>query len=327
MSDVRFTSILNNNSLIGKFNRMLPADIDKVLNTQAIITEKIHGENFRIGMTADGNIFIGQKNNLFRNLKDHPHYHKFSDILLDQIHKLFGHFLAANTLKTLEKNEDTFTEIIGFGELYGPGMQKGFTWNFEGLRVLWFDLKQGGVYVPSDTLKPFYDILELNTVPLIGVMSIKEALQLDIETIKSQAANEDYIEGIVINPLTTPDCWRFPARLIIKHKTKKYTENHSGKWRHQKEVHGEVFVSKFLDFVTDERIQHAMQTITESGQEIFYEMQDLKFLTKEVLADIEKEEHEGLRLPKDDRKYLSKYVPKYYRNYLARMVEEKLKNV
>lgn len=326
MSDVRFTSILNNNSLIAKFNRMLPADIEEVLKTQSIVTEKIHGENFRIGMTADGKIFIGQKNNLFRNLKDHPHYHKFSDILLDEIHKLFGHFLSTNTLQSLEENFETSTERIGYGELYGPGMQKGFTWNFEGLRVLWFDLKQGGVYAPSDTLKPFYENLGLNTVPLIGVMSIKEALLSDIESMKSQAANEDYIEGIVINPLITPDCWRFPARLIIKHKTKKYTENHSGKWRHQKEVKGEMFVSKFIDFVTDARIQHALQIIIESGQEIFYEMRDLKFLTKEVLSDIEKEENEGERLPKDDRKYLSKYVPKYYRDYLARKLEETLKN-
>lgn len=315
MSDVRFTSILNNNGLIGKFNRMLPADIKKVINTSAIVTEKIHGENFRIGMSTNGEIFIGQKNNLFRDLIEHPHYYKFSDTLHEEIHLLLEHYKATD-----------YKEIISFGELYGPGMQKGFTWDFTALRVLWFDIKQDGVYVPSANIKPFYDILGLNTVPFIGIMTIKEALALDLDSIKSQVANEDFIEGIVINPLTTPDCWRFPSRLIIKHKTKKYTENHSGKWRHQKEVSGELFVSKFLDFVTDARIQHAIQAITESGQEIFYEMQDLKFLTKEVLTDIEKEENEGSRLPKDDRKYMSKYVPKYYRDYLLRLLEEKLKN-
>ena len=86
MSDIKFSKIMNNNGLIEKFNRMLPVEIEEVLNTQAIVNEKIHGENLRIGITADGEPFIGQKNNLFRDYKDHPHYHKFSDILLDEIH-------------------------------------------------------------------------------------------------------------------------------------------------------------------------------------------------------------------------------------------------
>ncbi len=318
MSDTRFTSILNNNGLIGKFNRMLPVDIEKVLKTQAVVTEKIHGENFRIGITADGERFIGQKNNLFRDFKKHPHYHKFSDKLLSEIDTLFTHLM-------LHFKRDDYNEISAFGELYGKGMQKGFTFDFDGLRVLWFDLMQDGVYIPSANIMPYYTILGLNTVPFIGAMTIKEALSMDIEALESQVADQDFIEGIVINPMTIPDCWRFPSRLIIKYKTKKYTENKSGKWKHQKEVEGELFASKFIDFVTDSRIEHAIQAITERDQEIFYEMQDLRFLTVEVIADIEKEENEGEKLPKDDRKYLSKYVPKYYRNYLARLLEERLK--
>ncbi len=133
MSDVRFAKILNNNGLIGKFNRMLPVDIEKVLKTQAIITEKIHGENFRIGKTTDGKRFIGQKNNLFRDIEKHPHYHKFSYELFTELDLLLEHFLKFD-----------YKEIIAYGELYGPGMQKGFKWDFDGLRVLWFDVKQDG---------------------------------------------------------------------------------------------------------------------------------------------------------------------------------------
>jgi hypothetical protein len=169
--------------------------------------------------------------------------------------------------------------------------------------------------------------LSLETVPTISNLSelftIKQALNLDIENMKSRVANEPYIEGIVITPIEIPDWWRFPNRLILKYKTKRFAEEKQGKHKKEKPINN--FVSKFVDFVTEARIEHAIQLLKESGVEIFYEMKDLQYIPRAVIADIEKEENDGQPLIKEDRKFLGSYIPKFYQKYLDEMLKEKFK--
>ena len=74
----KYSEILNTSGLNGKLLRMDVELHEKLFNLESIVTEKIHGENFRVGI--DGKTeFIGQKNLIFREHEDHPNWNKFSD--------------------------------------------------------------------------------------------------------------------------------------------------------------------------------------------------------------------------------------------------------
>lgn len=315
----KYSEILNASGLNGKLLRMNPEDHEKLFNLKSIVTEKIHGENFRVGIDGKGK-FIGQKNNTFRDFENHPNWNKFSDRLKSEI-ELIHDFIAE------KKTDSKFNQknITFFGELYGKGMQSGFEWDFDdGLRVLWFDIKVNDRYEIYKNKHEVFQVLGIKEVPFIGEMTIKEALNLDIENIKSQASLSPFIEGVVITPNEEHDWWRFSSRLILKYKTKKYAEQKQGKHKKEKPINN--FVSKYVDFITEARIEHAIQALRENGIEIVYEMRDLQYIPKYVIADIEKEENEGQPLLKEDRKYLGSYIPKFYKKYLENMLNNVVQN-
>jgi len=316
---IKYSEIMNTSGLNGMLLRLDVENHEKLFNTPAIVTEKIHGENFRVGIDGKGE-WIGQKNQLFRKFEKHPNWYKLSDLTKNEIKVIHVYIRELKKLPKYKQKNITF-----FGELFGNGMQKGFTYpNInDGLNVLWFDIKTNDKYMsPNDKYLVFQHI-GIEEIPIIGQMTIKEALNLDIENMKSSVANEPYIEGVVITPLEIPNWWRFSSRLIIKYKTKKYSEQKQGKHKTERPINN--FVSKFVDFVTEARIEHAIQALKEQGIEILYEMKDLQHIPKAVIVDIEKEENDGQPLIKEDRKFLGSYIPKFYKKYLDNMLKEKLK--
>ena len=314
----KYSDIMNTSGLNGKLLRMDVELHEKLFNLEASVTEKIHGENFRVGIDGKGE-FIGQKNQLFREFEKHPNWDKISDKAKNEIQVIHAYIRGMKKNKEYKQKNITF-----FGELYGKGMQSGFTWKFDdGLRVLWIDIKMNDIYMSDSDKLVIFDNLSLDAVPWIGIMTIRQALDLDIETIKSQVANEDYIEGIVITPFEIPDWWRFPARFILKYKTKKYAEEKQGKHKKEKPINN--FVSKYVDFVTEARLEHTIQSLKEQKVEILYEMCDLQHIPKAMIADIEKEENDGRPLAREDRKYLSSYIPKFYKKYIDQMLKDMIK--
>lgn len=309
---IKYSGIMNISGLNGKLIRMDPDNIKKLMKIKVQVTEKVHGEQFRIGIDEKG-IFIGQRNQLFRKFENRPHWNKISNETKKELE------IISNFCKTK-------SECIFFGELYGNGMQKGFTYPFNELKIIWFDIKLDGKYCKPDVVqKIIQNDFGFKHVFHIGDFTIEDALKIDIENMKSFIANEDYTEGIVLKPYNIPDFWKFPSRLIIKYKTKKFTEQKQGKYKRIKNESGEQFVSKFIDFITTERINHAIDRLKETGIKIIYEMPDLQYLTKSVIGDIEKEENDGHQLEKEDRKYLGRYIPIFYKNYLQNLVNEKIK--
>jgi len=316
----KYSEIMNTSGLNGKLLRLNPEFHEQLFNLPSIVTEKIHGENIRVGIDGKGE-FIGQRNNHFRNVEEHPNWNKLSRIAKHEIACIHSY------IRGWKKNPGFKTKnITFFGELYGPGMQKGFEWDFDdGLRILWFDIKMNDKYLIQGEAAKHFLGLNLHIVPEIGRMTIREALELDIENIESIASKSPYIEGVVITPEEQPDWWRFPSRLIIKYKTKKYSEQKQGKHKSEKPI--DNFVSKYVDFITEARIDHVIQQLKQNGIEIVYEMRDLQHLPKAVIADIEKEENEGEPLSKEDRKFLGKYIPKFYQEYLNQMLKDMQKEL
>ena len=74
--------------------------------------------------------------------------------------------------------------------------------------------------------------------------------------------------------------------------------------------------------MTEARIEHAIQKLRESGVEIVYEPRDLKYIPKEVVEDIEREENDGDSLNKKDRKAVQRATGFAYKRYLSDRVKQ-----
>lgn len=318
MKNTKYPDIMNKNGLTGKIQRMDEETINKLFSLKCEVTEKIDGESFRVGID-ECKEFIGQRNNLFYDFDNHPHWKKMSAKLKMEIIKI--HSFIRNL-----RISNKYTEIVFFGELYGNSVQGRFKFPSNELNVVWYDISyDGGTFLSYSEKIHVLNTLDLNTPYLFGIMSLQDALKLDVENIESHLAEDKFIEGVVIKPLDMlkVDWWRFPSRLIFKHKTKRFSEEKRGKHKGEKPINN--FVSKFVDFVTKERIHHAIQHLREKNIEIFYEMRDCQHIPSEVIADIEKEENEGHPISKEDRKYLGSYIPRFYQKMLNDEVDKIMK--
>lgn len=317
---MKYSEIMNLHNLRKVLSRLSPENINKLMDVNCEVTEKIHGENFRVGKTKDNTYFIGQKNLIFTEgqFESHPNWNKFSvqakkdiTLILDYCKSYYD------------------TEIIFYAELCGNGLQGGFTYPFEGYNILFMDIKVGGRFWEKEKVRFLIRGLGLSYVPFIKIMKLRNAIDLDVDSMSSLLCKEPYIEGVVISPEVYPDFWNLQSRLIIKHKTKKFSENvkKGKKEKGIKNVNWMVdFKTKFSDFVTYGRFENVLSHCKEMGETVSYEMSDLKFLISAVMDDIQKEENDGVEFDNPTRRYLGKYIPIKYKEYLNERLQETLKN-
>lgn len=300
---MKYTHIQNLNEFTKNLTRFYPPDIKRIMEIECEVTEKIHGENCRIGKTADNRYFVGQKNGIFFNFEEHPNWNKMTKNVKKQISRIHEYCKAFFN-----------REIIFYGELCGNGLQSGFTFLFDGYEVLYMDVCLDGQYLPKDRTRDLIKRLHLSYVPYLGTMKLGHALEMKVNSMPSKFCKNDYIEGIVISPLNYPEIWRLQSRLVIKVKTDKYAEQSKSK-----KTNGDLdkvkYQSEFGEFVTYGRFENVLSHCKET-EEVKYEMSDLKFLVGAMIQDIEKECNDGQELNKDDRRYLAKYIPSEYKKYL-----------
>lgn len=113
-----------------------------------------------------------------------------------------------------------------YGELYGPGVQKGGHYG-DTLQFTVFDICQQGWFVPIKRLTEMCNNLGLYMVPYLGKMTLKEAESMVIHGFKTMvpnAKNKDYIEeGIVARPVVPVKDTR-GKRMIVKIKHCDYAD-------------------------------------------------------------------------------------------------------
>ena len=116
--------------------------------------------------------------------------------------------------------------IYIYGELYGPGVQKGGHYG-DTLRFAAFDICQQGWFVPVGMLTEMCNNLGLDMVPYIGRMTITEAEDMvsrGFKTMVWEPKDPDYIEeGIVARPVVPVKDAR-GKRMIVKIKYKDYAD-------------------------------------------------------------------------------------------------------
>ena len=118
--------------------------------------------------------------------------------------------------------------IYIYGEYFGSGIQKcGSRYIQNGNDFLVFDIKQQGWWTPKDVRDSICKGLNLNTVPFLGVMTLKEIedkVRAGFTTQFDRAADPTMLEeGIVARP-TIPLCDGSGNRIIVKVKYCDYIE-------------------------------------------------------------------------------------------------------
>lgn len=177
-------------------------------------TEKIDGTNIRIELVSSGN----PEDGIIMSFKGRTDKAVIPEHLLTKLNWLFDRERLMEVLNITEETQNC--NITLYGEGYGAKIQKGGNYISNDVNFILFDVKIGKWWLDRESIKDIANKLGINVVPLMGYMTIPEAIEYVKKGFKSTIAeNKDYdAEGLV---LKTP-CGllkRDGERLITKIKT------------------------------------------------------------------------------------------------------------
>ena len=182
-------------------------------------TEKIDGTNIRIELESSGN----PEDGIIMSFKGRTDKAIIPEHLLTKLNWLFDRERLMEALNITDETQDC--NITLYGEGYGAKIQKGGNYISNDVDFILFDVKIGKWWLDRESIKDIANKLGINVVPLMGYMTIPEAIEYVKKGFKSTIAeNKDYdAEGLV---LKTP-CGllkRDGERLITKIKTVDFTK-------------------------------------------------------------------------------------------------------
>ena len=179
---------------------------------EVVVTEKIHGSNFRSGIVEVGSEEDGQEtfqtangNSMMFVAGSHTHRRKIAESEEERKRNLYNMPLTIPAVEKLLLGlaEDADHQVILFGEVYGSKVQGGFNYDAgKGLGFRAFDLFIDGKYLSYDEFKKICDEYGVETVPLIyrGPFDMQK-----IHSICNQDGHsmigQHMIEGGVVRPV------------------------------------------------------------------------------------------------------------------------------
>jgi len=191
----------------------------EVLEHTVVVTEKLHGTNTRFVYLEKHGLVVGSRNNtVYKDgMKSDNDGYNFSGWLLDR----------PEVVEAAKK----YAGHVVYGELHGPGIQKGVTYSKEkDFRVFEVRDPEGNFMDWADTVRISED-LGLRTVPVLleGRVTVDDLDQLMDKNSQTAIDNgleaEDNIaEGVVIKPLKATRDHR-GNWLRVKYKSEKWAEN------------------------------------------------------------------------------------------------------
>lgn len=176
-------------------------------------TEKIDGTNIRIEL--DFYVHDDGVREINVNFKGRTDEATIPAHLYRRLKELFDN---VNWLEIFDITSTT--SITLYGEGYGTKIQKGGNYISSGVDFILFDVKVDKWWLQRDAVEDVANKLNIKVVPLIGYMTIPEAVEYVRKGFKSTIAeNKDYdAEGLVLKT-TTGLLRRNGERLITKIKT------------------------------------------------------------------------------------------------------------
>lgn len=177
-------------------------------------TEKIDGTNIRIELASSGN----SEDGIIMSFKGRTDKAIIPEHLLTKLNWLFDRERLMEVLNITDETQNC--NITLYGEGYGAKIQKGGNYISNDVNFILFDVKIGKWWLDRESIKDIANKLGINVVPLMGYMTIPEAIEYVKKGFKSTIAeNKDYdAEGLVLK-VPCGLLKRDGERLITKIKT------------------------------------------------------------------------------------------------------------
>ena len=157
-------------------------------------TEKIDGTNIRIELASSGN----SEDGIIMSFKGRTDKAIIPEHLLTKLNWLFDREHLMEALNITDETQNC--NITLYGEGYGAKIQKGGNYISNDVNFILFDVKIDKWWLDREAIKDIANKLGINAVPLMGYMTIPEAIEYVKKGFKSTIAeNKDYdVEGLVL---------------------------------------------------------------------------------------------------------------------------------
>lgn len=172
--------------------------IKYLANNDWYFTEKIDGTNIRIHWDGHKVEFAGRTDRA-----------QIPKPLMDYLTITFG------SMEGEEMFEQKFgeTDVILFGEGYGPGIQKGGAYR-DNVSFILFDVLIGDIWLKRDSVEEIAIAFGIDIVPIIFVGNIKKAVDF-VKTKPKSTIGTANMEGVVGRPVIEMKD-RLGKRVIVK---------------------------------------------------------------------------------------------------------------
>jgi hypothetical protein len=200
-----------------------------------------------------------------------------------------------------------------FGEVFSSSILKRIPYGET--QIAFYSIAIDGEYLSTQAA---YKLLEAYKIPLVPytTMSLKEALQIDVETLKTGYAEDAIAEGIVITPFRRN---AFNDRVsCIKYKSERFLEQAKDK-KTMKPLELDTTQQLFLSLLNENRV---LSYVSKQAEEL--QKKDVGKYIREIgedaLEDLKKELTEE-QLMLLDEKNLMKFVGKHIAPLVIRQIQ------
>lgn len=227
----------------------------ELINERFIVTEKIHGSNFQVLFTPEQECrYFSRNQEILLDEKFHDYQNALIEPLLQDAFEALQAYANINN-----------KSVRAFGELFGKGIMKGVDYGFgTEKRFRIFDIVIGERWLaPLEALSAWRSVSNL-WVPSVGVMSLQEALDIDVEqTSMFNPVEGNTWEGIVIKPYSK--IYRSPqgSMFFLKKKSEKFKEKSHAPAPRAVDSEVEEVNILFSGYFNDNRVQSCFSKMGE----------------------------------------------------------------
>jgi Rnl2 family RNA ligase len=274
------------------------------------VTEKIHGSN--LSFITNGNKVKIAKRSGFTD----GSFFGCHEVLEKYRNNIIGLFHRMNLGLT-------YSHIQVFGELFGPGIQKGVDYgnekDFAAFDILVTTISNVSFYLSTRRVEELTKTFNIPHVPVIhSEVSFQEAMNVSpVFDSLILGKENNKAEGVVIKP-QFPKFLNCGTRIIIKNKNEAYKEKQLSSKKVVKETFSDTMnsvLSEMLQYNTEERIHSAISKIGKITQKDFGKL--LGVVSHDLLEDWEKE-YSYRDLTKNEIKVVNKSLNKEVSNLIRK---------
>lgn len=181
---------------------------DAVKNTRLFsFTEKVDGQCITVITTKNDIKVIGKTHN--------TEFNKAHEKLLNYIN---DRFTRENIDSIIDWN--MADKVVFYGEGYGAKIQKGGTYLSEDQKFILFDVVIDGIWLEESKVTDFAWKLGVDRVPVLGIGTVQDVIDLIIKRSMSKLAPERVMEGVVgrAHPIVLDRFRQTPIMFKIKMK-------------------------------------------------------------------------------------------------------------